>query len=400
MAARAVVAEPGPVLIVASEPLANTTRAGEGFPIEAMVTLPGGEPATIAGARMRVRVDGGAWTIVDLDPGLAGPGLLRGELPAPSRPCVIDYAIEAWDGAGRRGASPADAPAEAHRFAVALVADSFEADTSAGWTAGDAADGASSGTWIRAVPVGSYAQPASDCSGSGGTRCWMTGLHAEGDPAESDDVDGGTTTLLSPIYDLSNAPGARVSYMRWFTTDRGWTGGDDRWIVEASNDDGAWSTIESERESHRGWVRVERSLAAVFGEAPGFVRFRFRVGDGGDPSIVEAALDDFAILAAAKIQGTGSDAGALRIDAASPNPSRGTVLLSVFLPVSGEVRLRVLGVDGRAYREVRLSAVGSGSSVLVFDGNNASGRPLASGAYVAAIESHGRRASSRFLILR
>ena len=55
---------------------------------------------------------------------------------------------------------------------------------------------------MRAAPVGTIAQPSLDHS-STGTLCWVTGNSVPGNPPDNNDVDAGTTTLLSPAWDLS-----------------------------------------------------------------------------------------------------------------------------------------------------------------------------------------------------
>ena len=111
----------------------------------------------------------------------------------------------------------------------------FEAD--AGWQAGAPGDGATSGKWVRAIPVGTVAQPATDHT-EAGSACYVTGNGTAGAPAGEADVDGGATTLLSPVWDLRGASGARISYWRWFSNDQGTFPDEDVWSVDVSNDGG------------------------------------------------------------------------------------------------------------------------------------------------------------------
>ena len=79
-----------------------------------------------------------------------------------------------------------------------------------GWSvSGDATDG----QWERAVPVGAgdRGDPTADGDGSG--SCFVTD-----NMAGNSDVDGGSTTLTSPLMDASVGSGqeAVLSYYRWY----------------------------------------------------------------------------------------------------------------------------------------------------------------------------------------
>ena len=54
------------------------------------------------------------------------------------------------------------------------------------------------------------------------------------------DVDGGTTTLVSPSFDVSTLPEPYVSYARWYSNDQG-SNDDDTFTVDVSSDGGASS---------------------------------------------------------------------------------------------------------------------------------------------------------------
>ena len=90
--------------------------------------------------------------------------------------------------------------------------DRFDEDL--GWDVdGDALTGA----WTRGDPslashMGELSQPG-DCIG--GTSCYFTGHNAGGVP-DNEDVGGGSTTLISPPFDLSGAVTATVQLQRFF----------------------------------------------------------------------------------------------------------------------------------------------------------------------------------------
>jgi Zn-dependent metalloprotease len=168
----------------------------------------------------------------------------------------------------------------------------FEPDNG-GWSA-VAPNDATTGNWDWGDPTGTSYQPEDDHTPDPGVNAWMTGVTAIGD---NNDVDGGTTTLLSAQYDLSAAVDPVVRYARWFTNDRGNSPGEDPLDVEVSNDDGAnWTLLEQVGSgTPLEWVEVEYPLVGTIAPT-GQMRFRFTARDLGEGSLVEAGVDDFALL--------------------------------------------------------------------------------------------------------
>jgi len=77
----------------------------------------------------------------------------------------------------------------------------------------------STGAWVRDVPVGTtygavIANPATDFSSDCGNICFVTGNG--GGTSNTDDLDGGSTTLTSPVFDLTSYTNAYVSYSYWY----------------------------------------------------------------------------------------------------------------------------------------------------------------------------------------
>lgn len=85
------------------------------------------------------------------------------------------------------------------------------------WTVSGNAD---TGAWERVTPEGSYYQgtaydPASDIGSDFGRECYITGS-AGGGGAGSNDVDNGTTTLTSPVFDATLYDEPELSFYRIF----------------------------------------------------------------------------------------------------------------------------------------------------------------------------------------
>ena len=176
-----------------------------------------------------------------------------------------------------------------------LFSDSFE--TNLGWTvSGNATDG----QWERGIPNnGDRGDPVADVDSSGAGFCFLTD---NGNiPDDNTDVDGGSTTLTSPIMDATSGSDeiALLSYYRWYSNDAGASPGEDVFIVEISNDAGVtWTNLETVGPSGPGtmgtWIFVEHQIDQIV-TPTSLMRVRFTASDEGDGSVVEAGVDAFAI---------------------------------------------------------------------------------------------------------
>lgn len=97
---------------------------------------------------------------------------------------------------------------------------------------------ASTGEWERDVPNGTNfngddCAPGNDVVNDFGGEAFVTGNG--GGAAGNDDIDGGTVTLTSPVFDLSTYNEPYISYYRWFFNDGGSGTPDDDLTVSISN---------------------------------------------------------------------------------------------------------------------------------------------------------------------
>jgi hypothetical protein len=258
------------------------------------------------------------------------------------------------------------------------VVESFEAD--GGWSVGAEGDQAVSGRWERVVPRGTAAAPYLDTTPMPGQASFVTQNGSIGGSLGEADVDGGRTTLLSPVY--SFFPGgafARLEarYRRWYSNHVG-ARPDDAWRVDASDDGGAtWINLETSTLGENRWVPVAVDLRPLFGD-PHQMQFRFVAEDSGTPSLVEAGLDDFEILAipqnpVAVILPTAMPARAL--GPATPNPSSEVVRLRLTLPIDRPVVATVRDLQGRVVKTL------AGDSWIEWNGRSSSGAEAAAGVY-------------------
>ena len=63
-------------------------------------------------------------------------------------------------------------------------------------------------------------------------------------PPDADDVDGGQTTLTSPLLDLGADPDPQIGYWRWFSNPQGVDPNTDVLVVEITDDGSNWIPVE------------------------------------------------------------------------------------------------------------------------------------------------------------
>jgi len=234
----------------------------------------------------------GAFTQSALTP--LGGSTYEASIPAGDCGDPVEFFVEAQSSTSGQVAEPSDGTGDLFEASVLQTTVLFEDDmeSATGWAVDpDGTDGASTGVWERADPQGTGAQPENDHT-PGGTVCWITGA-AAGVSLGSNDIDGGETTLQSPLLDCTADGGdAFITYWRWYSNNQGGSPNEDAMPVEISNDDGmSWVLLESVTENAGAWV--ERSYrVADFVTPTDQVRVRFRASDFAGGSIVEAGVDD------------------------------------------------------------------------------------------------------------
>ena len=237
-------------------------------------------------------------------------------------------------------------------------------------------DNATTGMWTEATPVGSMGDvtdpnsvvaPLQDHTDGLYGFAYVTGLNPPlGEGIGVNDVDGGHTTLISPVIDLTPYENPVLAYWRWYANApaSGANPASDWWQVEVTNDGGnTWQYLENTSQQDISWRRKAFRVADVLEPSETFqIRFiasdSTTVGeylDGG--SLVEAAVDDVILYDLAQVEGV-SEAQDIQV-VAMPNPSSTTVTLSGWMPAS---TVRIWDVQGREVLSVR--ANGSGVAQL------------------------------------
>jgi len=280
-------------------------------------------------------------------------------------------------------------------------------ESDAGWAVGAPGDAATTGLWVRADPVdtavdGIPVQPELDHTPDPGALCFVTANAAPADPVGTADVDGGATTLLTPVFSAIGTPSPVIEYWRWFSNNSGGDPGTDPWRVDLSNDGGAnWTAVENTVFTDASWRRVLLRVADVL-PPTSTMRMRFVASDVGLASVVEAAVDDFRLLALPVTTGVApsEDAASVSFRAGEPNPFHDAVTLRYALPKAADVSLEIHDVSGRVVRHLERGRKAAGEHALRWDGRDDTGRPMASGAYYARLAIDGSSRVQRLVRVR
>jgi hypothetical protein len=282
--------------------------------------------------------------------------------------------------------------------------DDLEVDR--GWSVGAPGDDAITGVWLRADPVGTthngpVVQTEDDHTPAPGATCFVTGNANPGDPAGTADVDGGATTLLSPIFDLDGAITATVSYWRWYTNNLGNNPGEDWWNVEVTGDGSMWIPLEHTQSSLNAWHFLTFQLED-FVELTGQVQLRFVVSDLGSGSLVEAAVDDFLLDANYGLSTAAPEALALpqnlEITGSHPNPFNPAATIHFTVPRKGQIDLAIYDIAGRRVATLVSGTVSAGGHDVTWRGQDDRGSNVASGIYFSRL-SDGTSVKTRKILL-
>ena len=192
-------------------------------------------------------------------------------------------------------------------------------ETAAGWVSDPGT--ASRGAWTREDPVGvpitgGFSNPENDTTPAPGVACWVTG--SGGGSANSNDVDGGSTVLTSPVFGAPHIQKMTLAYDRWYYDD---SASSDSFKAEVSTTGGAsWTLLEQRVTPTNGWAPFTADLMTLLVPSQ-TMKLRFTATDGGADNVVEAAVDEV------HVSGTWVDCQAYTPPAADPpNPVGNTLM--------------------------------------------------------------------------
>ena len=218
------------------------------------------------------------------------PNQYRAEYPVVPCGSLIHYEFTAQADDGTVVTYPTSSPDQRYQALAAhgrdvTFYDNFESDM--GWTVENSA-GLTDGAWVRGLPMGGglRGDPPYDADASG--NAFLTN-----NLAGNTDVDGGSTTLISPIMDVTQGD-AYITYWRWYDTSPSTTI-DDTFVIDISSDGGnTWTNLETIGPTGPGttggWIFRSVQVSTVT-EVTDQFRIRFIASDTGEGSVVEAGVD-------------------------------------------------------------------------------------------------------------
>jgi hypothetical protein len=259
-------------------------------------------------------------------------------------------------------------------FGVIGAHDSDFSDDFGIWETGTFEDNATTGEWEEIFPIGSFSEnniavaPGNQFT-EDGTYCFVTeNASSTFDALGSADVDGGKTTLRTPLIDLSIYEKPAISYWRWYTNSPpgGANPGQDWWEVRISDDGGnTWTHVEETRTSDAEW-RQNAFVVSDYIDLTNEVMMEFVASDSLFPnmeleggSLVEAAVDDFYLYekqSNISVQEQSSDFGMI----AYPNPASDRVFVNLNSRKASEGELIMVNLLGaQVYSKSIQTQVGS-----------------------------------------
>jgi hypothetical protein len=173
--------------------------------------------------------------------------------------------------------------------------DDFEQAT--GWTLTAGRNYATSGLWARGAPQatasGGVSLQQGQCGNASG-NCLITGLSA-GTTAESNDLDGGLTSIQSPAIALPSSGNLTLSFQIYLAHLANATAADFVSVRVVGNNGVAqtvWSRGASARNTAGGWATRSVDLSAWAGQT---IVLRVEAVDNSPESTIEAGLDNVSI---------------------------------------------------------------------------------------------------------
>jgi hypothetical protein len=283
----------------------------------------------------------------------------------------------------------------------------YEAEADGPWSLAAGDDNATTGRWVRVDPNGTVyngqqCQPEDDHTAAPGVACFVTGQGSVGGAAGENDLDGGKTTLTTPVLDITRVADPRLTYWRWYTNNLGNNPNEDYWVVQiSSNGGGSWVDLERTTSSGNSWQEKSFPLAGVITPSNN-VRVRFVAEDAGTNALIEAAVDDIEISGTTTSVAVGGNGAplTLRLDPARPSPSASGTILSFALPAASPVTLRLFGVDGRLVRTLVDARVDAGIHQAVWNGRNEAGAEAAPGVYFCRLRAGEKTLTQRLVLVR
>lgn len=281
------------------------------------------------------------------------------------------------------------------------MGDDFDWDQA--WIVGSPGDDAVDGIWERVVPIGSFYNGVvganGDASPTGAGFAYVTENHHAGAFAGTSDVDGGHTSLLTPVFNGSGLGSLTLFYQRWFSN-RAPVQSTDQFRVDFSTNGGsAWTNLETISMGTDTWA----SVVVPIPQASTAMQLRFVAEDLGDDTFVEGGIDDVRVVGALATDAPQIPtlATSSSLDSPQPNPFRESSSITLNLARAGEAKLEVYDVSGRRVAELLAGKrVAAGTYRVSWEGRDDQGLRVAPGMYFIRLSAPDGEITRKAIVLR
>jgi choice-of-anchor B domain-containing protein len=252
-----------------------------------------------------------------------------------------------------------------------------------GWSA---TGNASTGAWVRGVPVatdynGSASNTGVDADGDGNEFCFITGNGGGG--AGTDDVDNGDVILTSPVMNLAAWDNARLTYQFWFFNSGGQgTAPNDKFEVSVTN--GTQTVVIAlDSISQSAWRPSGAILLGDLLPLTNTMKVSFKTGDTAPGHLVEGGVDIFEVIPAPATIATNEIDKSIAVNIA-PNPTNSDFKVNYSFENTSDARIVVLDILGKIV-ETRNINSNAGTETM--------GARLTNGVYFVSIEKDGKKSA-------
>jgi choice-of-anchor B domain-containing protein len=221
---------------------------------------------------------------------------------------------------------------------------------------------ASSGAWVKGVPVGTLngsvaANPGADYNSDCGNEAFVTGNG--GGAAGNDDIDNGPTSLISPLFDLTTYTDPYLYFSRWFYNGGG-TGAPNDSLTVFINNGTSTSVLDIAVASTAGnstWKNKSYKISD-FIVPSATMKLIVRAVDKSPGHVVEAGFDHF-MITEGLLTGISTETDDKALISAYPNPfsNETTIAYEVNSPLAKNASLNLYDLTGRVIQSIPLNAM-------------------------------------------
>ena len=133
---------------------------------------------------------------------------------------------------------------------------------------------------------------------------------------------------------------------------------------------------------------------------------RFIASDENDGSLIEAAVDDFVLMALYPVTAVGDEPGDMVVryvtglNQNSPNPFNPRTEIKFSLRQAGPAQLQIFDMRGRMVKKLVSGDLPAGEHQVTWNGDTQDGRPVATGVYFYRLETDNTVLTKRMLLVK